>query len=96
MCVTRLLACAALTALLLVAACSDEPAPESGQAAAPGEVLEGSISDEMIPFDLLRSQPPLEEVVVENTARGGEADAPSAPAVPADPSAGEEAPRNEP
>ncbi len=47
-------------ALLALAACAEEPAPEAEATAAPmGEVLERSISDEMIPYDLLRSQAPL-------------------------------------
>lgn len=43
--------------LLALAACSDEkkPAPP----AAGGQVMEGSISDAMLPYDTVRSQPPL-------------------------------------
>ena len=48
---------ALLVPLLLLAACSDEPTPAT-EAAPAGEVLEGSISDEMIAYDRLRSQPP--------------------------------------
>ena len=54
--------------VLLMAGCADEPEPDAQPEAAPmGEVLEGSISDEMIPYDLLRSQAPLEA----SSARGG-------------------------
>ena len=48
---------------LLLAACGDDPAPavdEDGREAS-GEVLEGTISDDMIPLGEVRSQPPLEE-----------------------------------
>ncbi len=56
----RILALAALPLLPLLAACTDERAPSpQGEAAPIGEVLEGSISDEMIAYDRLRSQPPL-------------------------------------
>ena len=50
----RLLAAATLAALL--AACNGD-APEEGEAT--GEVLEGSISDEMLPLDQVRSEAPL-------------------------------------
>ena len=45
-------------ALFALAACRND-APAEG--AAPGEVLEGSISDEMLPVDSVRSEPPLED-----------------------------------
>ena len=49
-----------LLPLSLLAACdgAQEEAVEEG-ADASGEVLEGSISDDMLPVDTLRSQPPL-------------------------------------
>ena len=49
--------------LLLLAACNDEPAATKGEgdADAAAEVLEGTISDEMLPLDRVRSQPPLAE-----------------------------------
>ena len=52
----------ALPVLLLTTACGDEAGPESdnteqgGEVA--GDVLGGSISDDMIPLDELRSQSP--------------------------------------
>ena len=72
---------AALMLPMLLAACSQEPAPaqDNGRAAA-GEVLEGSISDEMIAYDRLRSQPPLAEL-----QPGEEGAAPEAAATPGDP-----------
>ncbi|GGD58143.1 hypothetical protein GRI62_01660 [Erythrobacter arachoides] len=49
-----------LTALLLLAACGDDaPATDEGGREASGEVLEGSISDAMLPIEDVRSQPPL-------------------------------------
>ena len=95
----RLLPIALLAAL---PSCGDEPedaAADSGRSAA-GEVLEGSISDEMLPYDRLRSQPPLAEVV-ENDAGDAEdgrgvapaADAAATAAAAAPP---EDAPEEEP
>jgi hypothetical protein len=53
---TRFLA--PLVPLALLAACGDEPA-EDGERSASGEVLEGTISDAMLPLDQLQSEPPL-------------------------------------
>ena len=47
-----------LTGTLLLAACGDEAAKGDGRSAA-GEVLEGTISDAMLPLDEVRSQSPL-------------------------------------
>ncbi len=60
---TRLILASAFPALLLLSACEDEPAVtvEDDGREASGEVLEGSISDEMIPLDQVRSQAPLLE-----------------------------------
>jgi hypothetical protein len=49
----------ALTPLMLLAACGEERADE-GRAAS-GEVLEGTISDAMLPLDRVQSEPPLED-----------------------------------
>lgn len=49
----------ALAPLVLLTACGGEPA-DDGRAAS-GEVLEGTISDAMLPLDTVRSQPPLED-----------------------------------
>ncbi|KPP88935.1 hypothetical protein [Erythrobacter sp. HL-111] len=78
-------AACALAAALLLAACEDEAveAPrETGQGGeAAGEVLGGTISDEMVPLERLRSQsPPLEPEPGEGeggngAAPGGDADA---------------------
>lgn len=58
-------AVAALAAPLFLAlsACGDdaEPVVEDDGREASGEVLEGTISDEMLPLDQVRSQPPLLE-----------------------------------
>lgn len=48
------------TAIVVLAGCGgSEPAIEGE--GAKGDVLEGSISDEMVPLDTVRSQPPLAE-----------------------------------
>lgn len=48
------------TLTLVLAACDKEPKPaEKTGGAATGEILPGSASDAMIPYDTLRSQPPL-------------------------------------
>ena len=60
-CIRPLVAGAALCGLL--AACGSEPPASEGDGeTAAGEVLEGTISDAMIPLDQLRSQPPLMKV----------------------------------
>ncbi len=48
-----------LIPLAWLAACNDAPA-EEGRAAT-GEVLEGTISDAMLPVDRVTSEPPLED-----------------------------------
>ena len=48
----------ALVPLALLVGCG-EKAPQSDGRAATGEVLEGTISDAMLPLDTVRSQPPL-------------------------------------
>jgi hypothetical protein len=47
----------ALAPIVLLAACGDSSGDEAGTAS--GEVLEGTISDSMLPLDTVRSQPPL-------------------------------------
>jgi hypothetical protein len=49
-----------LAALALLAACG-EKAPSNDSRSAQGEVLEGTISDAMLPVDRVRSEPPLED-----------------------------------
>ena len=74
-----------LAAGLLLAGCSKEPADdkEAGRTAS-GEVLQGSISDAMIPYDQLRSQPPIEQPAPE-PASGPDAGTSRADAPPTDP-----------
>lgn len=50
----------ALSAVVLLAGCGSEPADDDGRAAS-GEVLEGTISDAMLPVDRVRSEAPLED-----------------------------------
>ena len=49
-----------LPAIIALAACGDDPAPPAtGDGTASGKVLEGSISDAMLPLDTVQSQSPL-------------------------------------
>jgi hypothetical protein len=48
----------ALLPIALLAACTEEPVDEG---AATGEVLEGTVSDAMLPLDRVQSEPPLED-----------------------------------
>jgi len=45
--------------LALLAACGDDAAPTDDGRSATGEVIEGTISDDMLPLATVRSQPPL-------------------------------------
>ncbi|MGB3796396.1 MAG: hypothetical protein WA957_08830 [Alteraurantiacibacter sp.] len=65
-----------LPVLLVLSACQDEPevTVEDDGREASGEVLEGTISDEMIALDQVRSQAPLAEA----EAEAEEDDAPAA------------------
>ena len=49
----------ALLPLALLAACNEEAVDDSR--AASGEVLEGTVSDAMLPIDRVQSEPPLED-----------------------------------
>lgn len=74
----------ALAAPLLFAlsACGDDPAvdAENDGREASGEVLEGTISDEMLPLDQVRSQAPLAEPEASEAA-GATSSSPSQPVV---------------
>jgi hypothetical protein len=72
----------ALAPLALLAGCNEKPANDSR--AASGEVLEGTISDAMLPIDRVRSEPPLEDPdafaeAQEKAAEDAPADAAAAP-----------------
>lgn len=54
----KTLGLAASLALLTLSACG-EKGKDGAKGSAEGEVLEGSISDAMLPLDTVRSQPPL-------------------------------------
>jgi len=49
---------ALLLPLVLVAGCNNKPS-RNDQRSASGEVLQGTISDDMLPLDKLKSQPPM-------------------------------------
>ena len=51
----------ALMPLALLAGCKDEVADQDDSRSASGEVLEGTISDAMLPLDRVKSEPPLED-----------------------------------
>ena len=67
-----------LPVLMLLAACGSE-APTNDSRSASGEVLEGTISDAMLPVDQVRSEPPLEDpkafAKAQSDSGGGGADA---------------------
>ena len=73
----RPLAAAALATLL--AACNGD-APQEGEVT--GEVLEGTISDEMLPLDRVQSEAPLADPT--GTGRGSQSNAAADDAEPAD------------
>ena len=85
------LTAAALAALL--AACNGD-APQEGEVT--GEVLEGTISDEMLPLDRVRSEAPLADPT--GTGRGSQSNAGADDAEPADEAdiGAEDAPADEP
>jgi hypothetical protein len=64
-----------IAAFGLLAACGgDAPQPESDDArTASGEVLEGTISDAMLPVETLKSQPPLATPSPDATSAGAAA-----------------------
>lgn len=82
----------AAAALLALPACSKKP---ETQAQAGGEILEGSISDAMLPLDTATSQPPLAPKTVKadstgddkETAEDEKPDAPAAEPAPKAPAA---------
>ena len=59
----------AAAALLALPACSKKP---ETQAQAGGEILEGSISDAMLPLDTATSQPPLAPKTAPNSGSGAD------------------------
>lgn len=78
--VKRIVLAACLGPALLLGACGEEaaePAPAATDDTSPeGDVLEGSISDEMTPLDELRSQaPPLDPEGEDEGDESGDSDA---------------------
>ena len=100
--ITSVLTGAAVTGALLLASCNAEPERSADDTRdAGGEVLEGTIRDEMIQFDQLRSQGVPAEVEAgdgaEDGAGDGTADGSSDDAAPpSDPEAAEEPAQAEP
>jgi hypothetical protein len=91
---------ALLAPLALLAACNDTP-KDDGRAAS-GEVLEGTVSDAMLPVDRVQSEPPLEDpeafakVQEKATASGGEGEGEQEKAPGAEAGDPAEAPAEEP
>jgi hypothetical protein len=75
-----------LAPIVLLAACGDSSGDEAGTAS--GEVLEGTISDSMLPLDTVRSQPPLAQPSAART--GASASASETPEGEATEAAGED------
>jgi hypothetical protein len=73
----RLIAAVALCVLL--AACDWLQGEEDDDRTASGQVLEGTISDSMLPLDTVRSQPPL----AKSTGAASDAEGPTAEATDA-------------
>ena len=81
-----------LAPLALLAACGDDPEPAGDDArSATGEVIEGTISDAMLPLATVRSQPPLEDPAAATEENEAQGPGPAAPIQPfGTPGAGEQ------
>ena len=82
---TRLRALIALASLALIASCGKDEVAQSDGRSASGEVLEGTVSDAMLPVDRVQSEPPLEDPdafaeAQEKAAEGAPAGQPAAAA----------------
>jgi hypothetical protein len=69
----------ALLSLTLAACQGEAKKPDAGQQTAKGEILEGSISDAMLPVDTVRSQPPLAPKSSESDSSSDKPDKPDKP-----------------
>lgn len=85
-----------LLLVIALAACGSGNSP--AQDAAGGEVLQGSVSDAMLPLDSVRSQPPLATKAADDAGENGEkskagpkAESQTSPAAGSDPAPGTEA-----
>ena len=74
---------------LALAACGGTEKKQKDQRTAAGEILPGSITDSMLPYDTVRSQPPLAPpAAAKDSSKGSAAARPGAAASdPADPAA---------
>ena len=78
--IPKLRLCAFLLLAVTLASCGDSSKDDAKQAsAANSEVLKGTISDDMIAYDTLRSQPPPAKIVPDEAAAAddGESKAPA-------------------
>jgi hypothetical protein len=64
----------ALSPLVLLAACGKQ-APANDSRSASGEVLEGTVSDAMLPLDTVKSEPPFEDPKAAHAVQEGAATA---------------------
>jgi len=70
--------CALLALACALAACGSEK-NETSVASGNSEVLKGTISDDMIPYDTLRSQPPAARIETDSTGSSGNGSTSTAP-----------------
>jgi len=68
--IVKLRSCALLALACALAACGGDKSGTNTPAGS-NEVLKGSISDDMIAYDTLRSQPPPAKIVTESTGAPG-------------------------
>lgn len=84
----------ALSPLVLLAACGKE-APADDSRSASGEVLEGTVSDAMLPLDTVKSEPPFEDPKAAQEAQEAAAVGPVGEGEASDTAAEGEAPEGE-
>ena len=80
-----------LGSALLLAACDAKQQTEDGQADAGGRILDRSITDDMLPYDTVRSRPPAAQITPEPGSSGASGGSASATGGPADSAATDDA-----